>query len=59
MKVLKFLTCILLVASFLAAVAMPIGAARVTYYLSDLKLAEADTAEAAKMRAENAPRPRE
>ena len=48
MKILKFFTCILLVASLLAAVMMPIGAARVTYYLSDLKLAEADTAEEAK-----------
>ena len=48
MKILKFFTCILLVASLLATVMMPIGAARVTYYLSDLKLAEADTAEEAK-----------
>ena len=48
MKVLKIFTCLLLVASFLAAVAMPIGAARVTYYLSDLKLAEADTEQEAK-----------
>ena len=48
MKILKNFICILLVASFLMATAMPIGAARVTYYLSDLKLAEADTEQEAK-----------
>ena len=48
MKILKFITCIVLVASMLATAVMPVSAARATYYLSDLKLAEADSAEEAK-----------
>ena len=48
MKFLKVITCIVLVVSLLAMAIMPAGAARATYYLSDLKMAEADTEEAAK-----------
>ena len=48
MKFLKVITCIVLVVSMLVMSVMPVSAARVTYYLSDLKLAEADTAEEAK-----------
>ena len=48
MKILKAFTCIVLVVSLLATLMMPIAAARATYYLSDLKLAEADTADEAK-----------
>ena len=48
MKFLKWITCIVLVVSMFATAVMPVAAARATYYLSDLKLAEADTAEEAK-----------
>ena len=48
MKLLKFITCIVLIVSMLAMAVMPTAAARATYYLSDLKLAEADTEEEAK-----------
>ena len=47
-KFLKIITSILLVVSIMATAVMPLAAARVTYYLSDLKMAEADTEEAAK-----------
>ena len=49
MKILKLFTCILLFISLMATTVMPMAAARATYYLSDLKLAEADTEEEAKM----------
>ena len=48
MKFLKWITCIVLVVSMFATAVMPVAAARATYYLSDLKLAEADTEEEAK-----------
>ena len=48
MKILKFFTCVLLVVSLMATAVMPLAAARATYYLSDLKMAEADTEEEAK-----------
>ena len=48
MKLLKLITCIVLVVSMFATAVMPVAAARATYYLSDLKLAEADTEEEAK-----------
>ena len=54
MKILKVITCIVLVVSMLAMATMPIAAARATYYLSDLKLAEADTADEAKALLTNA-----
>ena len=48
MKIWKIITCFVLIASMLATSMVPISAARATYYLSDLKLAEADTEEGAK-----------
>ena len=54
MKILKVITCIVLIASMLATTMVPVCAARATYYLSDLKLAEADTADEAKMLLTNA-----
>ena len=48
MKAMKVITSIVLVLAMLVMAVTPIAAARATYYLSDLKLAEADTVEEAK-----------
>ena len=48
MKFLKVITCLVLVVSMMLTAVMPMAAARATYYLSDIKLAEADTEEEAK-----------
>ena len=50
MKIWKCIISIVLAVAMMATFLMPIGAARVTYYLSDLKMAEADSeAEAKKL----------
>ncbi len=48
MKLLKVLISMLLVVTMCMTMAMPASAGRVTYYLSDLKMAEAATADEAK-----------
>ena len=48
MKFLKVLISVLLVVTMCMTMMMPASAGRVTYYLSDLKMAEADTADEAK-----------
>ena len=48
MKFLKVLISMLLVVTMCMTMMMPASAGRVTYYLSDLKMAEADTADEAK-----------
>ena len=48
MKFLKVLISMILVATMCVTMMMPASAGRVTYYLSDLKMAEADTEEEAK-----------
>ena len=48
MKFFKVLISIVLVIATCVTMMMPASAARVTYYLSDLKMAEADSADAAK-----------
>ena len=48
MKLLKVLISMILVATMCVTMMMPASAGRVTYYLSDLKMAEADTEEEAK-----------
>ena len=48
MKFLKVLISMILVATMCVTMMMPASAGRVTYYLSDLKMAEANTADEAK-----------
>ena len=48
MKFLKVLISMILVATMCVTMMMPASAGRATYYLSDLKMAEADTADEAK-----------
>ena len=48
MKLLKVLISMILVAAMCVTMVMPASAGRVTYYLSDLKMAEAATADEAK-----------
>ncbi|MBQ1996643.1 MAG: exonuclease SbcCD subunit D C-terminal domain-containing protein [Clostridia bacterium] len=48
MKLVKVLISVLLVATMCVTMMMPASAGRVTYYLSDLKMAEANTADEAK-----------
>ena len=48
MKILKVLISMILVATMCVTMMMPASAGRVTYYLSDLKMAEASTADEAK-----------
>ena len=48
MKLLKVLISMILVAAMCVTMVMPASAGRVTYYLSDLKMAEANTADEAK-----------
>ena len=48
MKLLKVLISMILVATMCVTMMMPASAGRVTYYLSDLKMAEAATADEAK-----------
>ena len=48
MKLLKVLISMILVATMCVTTMMPASAGRVTYYLSDLKMAEAKTADEAK-----------
>ena len=48
MKFFKVLISIVLVVATCVTMMMPASAARVTYYLSDLKMAEAKTADEAK-----------
>ena len=48
MKFVKVLISMVLVATMCVTMMMPASAGRVTYYLSDLKMAEADTEEEAK-----------
>ena len=48
MKLLKVLISMILVATMCVTMMMPASAGRVTYYLSDLKMAEANTADEAK-----------
>ena len=48
MKILKVLISMILVATMCVTMMMPASAGRVTYYLSDLKMAEANTADEAK-----------
>ena len=48
MKFLKVLISMILVATMCMTMVMPASAGRVTYYLSDLKMAEANTADEAK-----------
>ena len=48
MKFLKVLISMLLVAAMCVTIMMPASAGRATYYLSDLKMAEAETADEAK-----------
>ena len=48
MKLLKVLISMLLVVTMCMTMVMPASAGRVTYYLSDLKMAEANTADEAK-----------
>ena len=48
MKFLKVLISMILVVTMCMTMMMPASAARVTYYLSDLKMAEASTADEAK-----------
>ena len=48
MKFLKVLISMILVATMCVTMMMPASAGRVTYYLSDLKIAEANTADEAK-----------
>ena len=54
MKFLKVLISMLLVVTMCMTMMMPASAGRVTYYLSDLKMAEADTADEAKQILTNA-----
>ena len=48
MKILKVLISMILVATMCVTMVMPASAGRVTYYLSDLKMAEANTADESK-----------
>ena len=48
MKLLKVFISMLLVVTMCMTMMMPASAGRVTYYLSDLKMAEAKTADEAK-----------
>ena len=48
MKLSKILISMILVATMCVTMVMPASAGRVTYYLSDLKMAEAATADEAK-----------
>ena len=54
MKLLKVLISMILVATMCVTMMMPASAGRVTYYLSDLKMAEANTADEAKNMLTNA-----
>ena len=51
MKLSKILISMLLVVTMCITMVMPASAGRITYYLSDLKMAEAATADEAKKNA--------